>query len=465
MPEDVVAIVKGGPSDPVGRHLTYEGFCLAAAQQALGEMKRQRSGARQVLEQLLEEAMVRQACQQLGIDVTVAEMQARWKEWDGQLRLKSNGQLTLRETIEKEGSTEREFIEQIYHMMRKERIAAHPKYLGKKMPANDTARLQQIGIVIATIRKSAVVRYGVETIDTIQQGVKPEDIGPGVVAMVNDEKITMQTFGDALVVRLPGNQVREYLDRECKTALMSIERVGLSDEELDAEIAHLEELWPLERELQREEVWRTVSFKDRFETQFSMTLEDVKKSRYSRGLLGLVRRMRAEITAADVQKEYETEKEGRYGPYILVWDVSIEFAQRDGFTTGGRTLKEAHRLANDYARRLARGETFEKLAGEVNGRRDRTLQAKKIRLTKTNQDLVLHQQAARLLDNDVSTPFETLAEVHVMKREGQRPARTLGEVAPHVRELLARRRAREWIEEKVKEPAWVRIRWPLPQRR
>jgi parvulin-like peptidyl-prolyl isomerase len=79
--------------------------------------------------------------------------------------------------------------------------------------------------------------------------------------------------------------------------------------------------------------------------------------------------------------------------------------------------------------------------------------------------LIQYEQAERLHDGEVSAPFETLSEVHVVKRVAQHAARTLPEVAAHVRELLARRRAREWIEKKIEDPDWVRIRWPLPERR
>ena len=38
------------------------------------------------------------------------------------------------------------------------------------------------------------------------------------------------------------------------------------------------------------------------------------------------------------------------------------------------------------------------------------------------------------------------------------------EVRPLVKEWIARREARKWIEEQVLDPQYVRVRWPLPQR-
>lgn len=459
LPPGVVAEVRG-------RKLTFDGFCIAATQQATREIKRSRSGPRAVLEQLIEELMVVQECRKLGIQVTKEDVDDLWREWDRKLRTTSGASRTLRDEIKDRGTTEREFVEQMWHIIRKERIAGHPKYLGKLLPADEQSRLNQIGIVIATVRKGTKVQYGIQTIDHVQQKQKPDDLGPGVVAAVNGEPITSKQLGRALVIRLPGQKVREYLDKECKTALLSIKGVNPTDEELDAEVKHLRELWPLERELQRDEVWRTISFKDRFETQFNMTMEDVRKSRYSRGLLGLVRNMRPTVTDAEIKAEYEKQQDGRYGQHILVYDIEIQFAQKKGLMAnqGLPSYRDARKIANKLSARLASGESFDKVANEVNMRRRAWIQAKRIRIYNADRDLTLRQQASRMRDGDVSSPFDSLSEVHVMKRVGLRPARTLAEVRPHIVETLARRKAREWIEEKLKDGAWVRLRWPLPER-
>ncbi|MDJ0522649.1 MAG: hypothetical protein QNJ90_11330 [Planctomycetota bacterium] len=460
LPDGVVAEVRG-------RKLTFEGFSIAATQQATREIKRSRSGPRAVLEQLIEELMVVQECKKLGIAVTQADVRKLWNEWDGKLRRTSGGTRTLRDEIQDRGTTEREFVEQMWHIIRKERIAAHPKYLGKTLPKDENARLRQVGIVIAEIRKAAKIQYGIETIDHVQQKQKPDDLGAGVVAAVNSEPITNKQLGRALIIRLPGQKVREYLDKECKTALLSIKGVRLSDAELEAEVEHLRKLWPLERELQRDEVWRTVSFKDRFETQFNMTMDDVRKSRYSRGLLGLVRNMRPEITEEEIRAEFERQQSGRYGAHILVYDIEIQFAQKKGLMAnqGLPSYRDARKIANKLSSQLARGDSFDKVANDVNMRRRAWIQAKRIRIYNTDRDITLREQAERMRDGDISSPFDTLSEVHVMKRVGLRPARTLAEVRPHVVEMLARRKARTWIEEKLKDPAWVRLRWPLPERR
>ena len=88
--------------------------------------------------------MVRGECKRLGIQVTQADVDKLWGEWDSKLRTRSGGERTLRETIKEQGTTEREFVEQIWHLIRKERIAEHPSYLGKTLPEHEHSRLRHL---------------------------------------------------------------------------------------------------------------------------------------------------------------------------------------------------------------------------------------------------------------------------------------------------------------------------------
>jgi hypothetical protein len=474
LPPGVVALVGG-------KQLTFDGFCIAAVQQALPEIKRTRSGPRGKLEELIEELMVSLECKRLGIVVTEKDVQQQWDEWDKRLRINSNGERTLRQMVKEQSTSEKAFRIQIAHLVRKERIASHPENLGKLLPKNETARLAQIGIVIKQLRDRTKVQYGIETVDHLNQGTKPDVLPAGIVATVDGHPITEEEFGRALVLRLSGDEVRDYLDKECKTAIMSMEGIRITDAEFDDEVEHLRKEWELWRELQREELWSTVSFKDRFQADFKGNIEDVRTSRYSRGLIGLVRRMRPQVKEEEVREEYTEQRNTRFGAHILVNDIMIRFAQESGLLAVGRKREEALRMANDLVRRQEAGESFEKIANSVNARKDRTFQAKKIRLYKSdereadaegnrfkgrllNKDSVLYEQAARLRDGDITSPFETLSEVHVIKREGVRPARTLDEVRSYIVDQIARREAREWINERVKDPKYVQLKWPLPER-
>ncbi len=456
----------GVVAEVAGRKLTFDGFCYSAAQQALADIRRQRSGPRQVLEQLIEELMVRQECKRLGIQVTQADVTGLMKQWDTRIRRDSNGEMNLRKAMKEEGTTEAEFVAMTWHVIRKERVAEHPQYLGKTLPKHEHTRLRQIGIVVKRVRDKTVVEYGIWTKEHVDSRTAPKKLPDGQVVTVGGVPITMMQMGRALVMRLPGGKVRDYLDKECKAALMNSEGIRISDKQVDEEVAHLERLWPLERELQKEEVWRTVAFKDRFETQFNMTPQDVKKSRFARGLLGLVRRQRATVTDKKIAEEFKKGQEGQYGAHMLVSDIQISFAQRKGLMadTGVRSRRDALKMAHGILKKHATGVPFEKITADLNNRRDPTVRARRIRLYKTQGDQILYAQAARLRRGDLSSPIETLSEVHVLRSEGPRPARTLEEVKPYVREVLSRNAARKWIQDRITDPKYVRIVWPLPER-
>ena len=72
------------------------------------------------------------------------------------------------------------------------------------------------------------------------------------------------------------------------------------------------------------------------------------------------------------------------------------------------------------------------------------------------------EQARILKDGQTTRPFETLAEVHILRREAAVPAPTYDDVKGMIREGMAFKRAREWIQYQLKDERVVKIRWPLP---
>lgn len=448
--------------------LTYDGLCHAAVQQMTPRLRTQRSGPRAILEQLIEESMIAQECKRLGIEVTQADMDRQWADWDTRIRRSSNGDKTLLDVIRDQGTSIEEFRLQLRHVLRKDRLAEHPSKLGKTLPADESTRLQQVGIVVNELRKTTRIEYGLPIQEHVDADppIAAAALGTGVVAAVNGAPITAVEFGQQLVLRLPSDEVREILDQECKTALMAAEGVRLSDAELEQELEHLRNLWPLERDFQQQVAWRTVTFSDRFQAEFKITESDVRGHRFYRGLLGLVRRMRSEVTPDEIGKEFEDGKTTRYGEHLIVTDIKIDFAQdRGAFQAASlRSKVDAYELAKNVAQSLARGIPFEKIVNDINSKQDRTFTATQVRLYNTDRDRILYDYAARLRDGDVSSPVETLSEVHVLMREEARPARKAEDIQPILIERIARQKARMWLEERIQSPGVVRVRWPLPHR-
>ena len=71
-------------------------------------------------------------------------------------------------------------------------------------------------------------------------------------------------------------------------------------------------------------------------------------------------------------------------------------------------------------------------------------------------------RAQAVQDGQVAPLFETLSEVHLLRREGAEGAPAFEEIKLLVRERLARERVRDWLEAKMGDPESVRLRWPLP---
>ena len=453
LPTGIVARVAG-------RDMPLKGFHRALVRHTSRDLKKTKSGARAVLEQMIEERAVLLWCRANNVAIAKADIDKRLREFDRELRRHSGGQRTLQDEIKRRGTTVQEFRLQLVHELRKQAYANHK--LGGTLPKDEHARIQQTKVVISELRNDLTkVEYGRPMLD-----VKWVKLPKDVVCRVNGDPVTVAEFGRQLALRLPLADIREILDRECKIALMSSASIGLTDKELTEEIDKIRVLWPIERGLQREEVWRTITFEDRFEAKFKMTPEEIRSSRFHRGLFGLIRKMRANVSDDDVDKEYESRKATLYGSYILAADFRFAFAQKKQVFGGPtRSRNAAQREARQVVAWLESGMPLSEAMRRIGNRQDQHTTAMRIRLSNSGNDRLLHDTASKLRVNEWSSPIETLSEVHVLVRTGEQPASTKAQVAPLIREFLARRGARQWIETRIKDPKHVRIRWPLDARR
>ena len=108
---------------------------------------------------------------------------------------------------------------------------------------------------------------------------------------------------------------------------------------------------------------------------------------------------------------------------------------------------------------------FDKIASEVNQKRDGTFFSRRLRVRNTGNGRHLYEQAKLLEDGQVSRPFETLAEVHLIRREKWIPAPAFADVEDLIRQHLAFQKAREYLEEQMGDPEMVEIRWKQPDGR
>ena len=440
------------------RYLTAERLARATVWRVMSDLMEGGSGPTTVLRQMVQGRVVSQEAERLGVQVTDAELRAKFGQLDARVRRMANGAKNLEDVIIRDqGLTVPEFMQNLRHEMLKEKVAAHQKYLGL-LPQDEKSKIAQIEVVIGELLAKAKVEYGIPC------AMQPErsDLGEGVIALVNGRQILHQEFGHQLVLRLPGSRIKEIIQEECRAVLTAA--WALTPEQMEALIAVEKERWLKRREMTTQEALRTVSYEDWVKMQYKLDLEGLKRDRYFRGLYGLVEAYRKQVEPEEIQKDYTEKKETMFGDRFLVTDVQIAFAPRDDLLgpSGGRTRREALQLANGILRRVSSGVEFDTISREVNEQRNGTFFSRRLNVRNTGNGRHLYEQAKLLQDGQVSRPFETLAEVHVVRREKWIPAPTFDDVEDLIRQRLAFQKAHEYLETQMGDAQAVEIRWGQP---
>ena len=223
--------------------------------------------------------------------------------------------------------------------------------------------------------------------------------------------------------------------------------------------------WDQLREMTTQEAYRSLPYDEYIKMKYKLELEQLRQGRYFRGLYGLVKQEAAKLTPEDVEQEYLEKKDTLYGDAILVTDVEIAFAPQNPLLgdRGGRTRKDALKLASDFLLTVNGGVPFDQMIRDINARQDMSYRAQRLRVRNTSTGQLLYSKAEALADGQISRPFETLSEVHVLRREKFLPAKPFEEIQDVIRDGMAQRRAQEWLRERLEDPEAVRIRWPLPE--
>jgi hypothetical protein len=448
-PQDWIARVKD-------RYLTKERLAQAVVWRVRQELLEHSSAPLTVLREMVEERVVLQESRRLRLHVSTAEVDAKYRAIEKQVRDLTNGAKTLHEVITREWhQTIADFRANLQHELLKEKVAGHQEYLGL-VPKDEKAKLAQIEVVIGELIEKSRVEYGLPT--ALQN--EPSKLAPGVVATVNGEPITLQQYGQKLLVRLPRVRIRSIIHEECRSVLTT--SWALTVEQMDRVIEREKASWHQYREMSTQEALRSLSYEDYVKMQYRLDIAGLRQDRYFRGLYGLVESMRRAVKPEQIRKEYDDKKDTAYGDRYLVTDVQIMFRQRDDLLgpSAGRTRRDALKLANEILRRAHSGVDFERIAREINEKRDATFFARRLRVRNTDNERHLYQQAKLLQDGTVSRPFETLAEVHVLRREKYIPAPTFAQIEDLIRQRIAFGEANEWLEKQMTDKSLVEIRWP-----
>lgn len=424
-----------------GREVALHDFRRVLVDRVRGELADARSGTSTVLQIVLEETVVRLEAERLGIVVTAQDYARRYDEIDRQTREKSRGEQSLADVMKAMGMPPDVFRTRVETMIRKDRIAAHPTWLGATLPKEENARLAQVEVVASELMRNAKVAR--------------EGLPKGVVARVGAVDITDERFGEELYRRLAETEVTRYLKEHCITLLLEAEGLAFTPEQVEAALV-LER--PVYEQMLADAIdptHRSLSFDDFLLVRYGVPVTELKSSAYRRGLFALRMRLWASATDEDVVRKYQQGADREYGASVVGTVVTVAYVNPKQLTgrEARRPRDEALALASDYARRGRGGEPAERLRQEIASLKSQAVRAQRRGLFNTHQnsDAVLFDAAMRLADGAWSDPIETLSEFHVVHREKARAAPTFEQIKPLVRHHWVDERARLWVEDVLRD--------------
>jgi hypothetical protein len=416
-----------------GRDLAYDDLCRFAVQDARADLRSATSIATQVLEMLVEERLLGQAASARGITATRADLAAFVQDLE---RTHADELARLRASL-RPGELER----RLHHLLLRRRLEA-------------------AGVEVAALRRDAVV----ETAFPVAGGHAVLPLAEGVVLRVSGEPVADLVLGARLLEAGGAARAEEILERAVTALLAEAHGWLIDPAEMAVEIRFVERLAEREREYEPETVWETRVFHGHGQAAPEPSVEELQASPYYRALFGLVRHMRRAATEADVAAEIERERGALFGASAVVTWIRVPFQDRPSpFEPGPtRTAREARALARELGRRLAT-ESPDALSAALAARGEGDVEVQRTRLHGTPASRLVFERARTLAPGEVSAPFETLAEVNVLRLESLHPPPSGTEVEPVARERLARRRTRAWVDGAVSDAARVVRRRPLPE--
>jgi hypothetical protein len=442
---DLPPLPAGVIARVLGRDVTRAEFHRHLAQRLRVDLQDPKSPASTTLRMAIEEVVVAQEAARLGVAVTKADVDARYAEIDAAVRQKSNGETNLADLMKLQQTPIEEFRHNLFQLVSKERVASHPDHLGPDLPKDENARLAQIEVVTDQLMsRSRIERDGL-----------PE----GVVVRVNGQPIDDEAFGRALDLR---THTAPYLAEYVQALLLR--DLALTEEAFDRALQKDRLVYERVRLLDPRPETQAVSFEEYLRARHGRGLDELRHDPYFRGLLALKERFRAEVTDDDVIKEWTAKAKSSYGPVLQVLDVVVSFRLPNAVfePVARRSKEEAQAIAAEYARRL-RGADAEKALAEIRGRRtpegrpDRSVQAVHRALRNDETDGLLFEAASKVEDGQWTPPFETLSEVHVVRRDRLVPAPTFEQAKELVRHDLVVFRANRWLSDQLRDPTVVRI--------
>jgi parvulin-like peptidyl-prolyl isomerase len=437
LPPGVVARVRG-------KDVLLRDFRRVLVERVRKDLADPRSGPSTVLQIVIEETVVRQEADRLGLSVSSDDYAARYRQLDQQTREKSRGEQSLADVIKAMGMPPEVFRTRVETMIRKDRIASHKSYLGDTLPKDENARLAQVDVVAGQLMQRAKLER--------------EGLPAGVVARVNGADIGEERLGEELYLRLGESEVVRYLKEHCITLLLEAEGLTFTPEDVDAALK-LER--PVYEQMLEEAIdpnHRALSFDDFLLVRYGVPVAELKASAYRRGLFALRMKYWHKATDADVVKQYQGGADTEYGGSVVCTQFVFGFAGSKQVTAreARPSREEALRRAQELLRRARTGakpESADALRAEIERTKPPSQAAFRKGLFKSirSSDLPVFEAALALADRTWSEPVETMSEFHVLYREYGRPAPSFEKIRPLVRHHWVDQKARSFVEDALRD--------------
>ncbi|MFM8979380.1 MAG: SurA N-terminal domain-containing protein [Planctomycetia bacterium] len=473
LPPGVIARIRAADGAIVAE-LTSGALEGALVQHVLPDLKDAGSAPLTILREMVEEQLVRQEAQRLGLAATDEEVSAYAATLDRELRTRSGGQQTLEEKRKQHGMSWETFRESLRVQILKEEVAAHAEWLGR-LPPNAKTRNSQVIVVVTELHKRARLAWHVPVAEILLQQAgqdAPVPEASGALVSVNGAPITRAAYGRSLYERLSEDVLKEVVDKECTTKLLQVDSVALDEAAMEDELRLRERNWLVQRTLQAQPEWQKVGYEEFLQAKLKRSRAEVKADRYYRSFYGLVRRERARVSDEMIAREWEQKRETSYGPAVVVDALQVGFERKNALLgdSGRRDRAAALALAHEVLTQVSRGQPFDLVAKDLASRQkdprtggpDSSVRSGERRITNTPADQILWQEASKLKDGEISpAPVETLSEVHLMRRKRLEPGKQLADVKDVLRESIAGRNAQEYVLAQAKDPQRVQLRLPI----
>ncbi len=383
-----------------------------------------------VLENLINETMVRVAAEKAGVEVTEADVERRYEELARQIK-QADPKLDLVEQIRKQGVSMETFRKKLRSNCILERLAR----IDQRIPDAEPVTAKHQNTWLANRRKEAAVETDLDK------------LGAGTAAMVDGTAITYRDFARDFLQTADKAEIRRLVDMLARSVLMddvlATRKLPLADSDLDLE------LQARKSDFEAKPQYQGLSFTDIVKQTTGLEADRWKRTRGFRLEAGYSKLGRHASMKDEVQAYYE-QNLSYFGPRFTVRHLLIRGAERPEAWKGPgpapQPIAKAKMQAEVVAAEIRKGKRFEDLV-QLYSEDTATKLSGGVLEPFTPGENRLHEAFTKAVQSlevgQTSPPVETPAGVHLIRLDRKDPPPPVEAVEAVIRRELGLRRFRE----------------------